>query len=65
MQGVCSSCQVRHYAAYKYQYRVWYVEEFLEEKHERGVIPSKKRELVLNKFGEYGERKIHEKLMIL
>ena len=53
--------QVTHYAAYKYQYRVWCAEEFLEEKHEREVIPSKKRELVVEKFGGCGERKNHEK----
>ena len=54
-EGVVSAVvEMRRGAAYKYKYRLYRESRPLDEEEDREVIPSRKRELVLDKFNEPG-----------
>ncbi len=53
--------QAERCAAYKYLYRVWCGTKCKQEKEEREVIPTKRRELVLDKYDEQGKCKLCHK----
>ena len=40
---------------YTYRYVVWHDDEWRREEEDREVIPSKKREIIIETFNEYGE----------
>ena len=54
-EGVVSAVvEMRRGAAYKYKYRLYRKSRPLDEEEDWEVIPSRKRELVLDKFNEPG-----------
>ena len=47
--------QLSKHAAYTYTYRLWHGQKSEVEHEEREVIPTRRRELVMDKFGEHGK----------